>query len=115
MSKKSKRVMRSASELLEAIEALRSVLAGYESVVTDLIARVDQGDEMVEAIQGVNGAKVRPEVTEAMDAFEAARHQVRLAMVAAALEQGASASEVGRALGISRQLASRLASEVEAT
>jgi hypothetical protein len=115
MSKKSKRVVRSASELLEAIEALRSVLEGYDRTVTDLISRVERGDEMVDAIVGVNGATVRPEVTEAMDAFEVARHQVRVAMVAAALEQGATASEVGRALGISRQLAARLASEVDAT
>jgi len=113
MSKKSKRVVRAASELVDATEALRRVLLHYEAVTADLIARVERGDEMVDAIVGVNGATKRTEVTEAIDAFEAARHRVRVAMVAAALDQGASASEVARALGFSRQLASRLVAEIE--
>jgi uncharacterized Fe-S center protein len=91
------------------------VLLRYNKVTTDLISRIERGDPMVEAIQGVKGATVRPVVTEAMEVFEAARHRARVAMLALALEQGATQSEVGRALGISRQLAARLAAEVEDT
>jgi phage terminase large subunit-like protein len=105
--------VRTASELVDATETLRRVLHHYEAVIADLIARVERGGEMVEAIVGVNAATVRTEVTKAMEAFEAARHRVRVAMVAAALDQGASASEVARALGFSRQLASRLVAEIE--
>ena len=53
----------------------------------------------------------RRELTAALDAFEAARHEFRLALFAVCLEEGASISEVGRALGVSRQRASRLAAE----
>ena len=50
-------------------------------------------------------------MTEAVEESEAARHQLRLALFAVGKEEGASISEVGRVLGISRQLASRLAGE----
>jgi hypothetical protein len=53
-------------------------------------------------------------VTEAIQEFEAARHQLRLALFSLGKEEGASISEVGRVLGISRQLASRLAGESDA-
>jgi hypothetical protein len=47
-------------------------------------------------------------MTAALKDFEAARHRVRLAMFSLAKEQGSSFSDMARALGISRQLGSRL-------
>jgi hypothetical protein len=52
-------------------------------------------------------------VTDAVDALEAARHRVRLAMFSLAASQETSASELGRQLGVSRQLAARLAQEAD--
>jgi hypothetical protein len=115
MPEKSKQVVRNALELVEVTEALRAVLLRYNRSTTGLISRVERGEPMVEAIQGVDGSNVRPEVTEAVEVFEKVRHQLRVAMFALALEQGATLSEVGRALGFSRQLASRLAAEIQDT
>jgi len=69
----------------------------------------------VTALQDFKGPERRSEVTDALGEFEAARHQVRLAMFALAKEQGSSFSDLARALGISRQLASRLAAEAQDT
>jgi len=54
-------------------------------------------------------------MTESMEEFEAARYQLRLAIFALGQEEGSSISEFARALGISRQFASRLANEVSSS
>ena len=59
------------------------------------------GTNKVERIEFPNGEK----------AFEVARHRARVAIFALAIEQGTNLSEMGRALGISRQLSSRLGAE----
>ena len=64
-------------------------------------------------LEMLQGPQRRREVTEALEEFETARHRVRLSMFGVAEEQDASISEVARALGISRQLASRLAAEAD--
>jgi hypothetical protein len=115
LSRESKQVVRRAEALLVAIESLRSRLAGYESAVPDFITRIKSGERVDEAIQGVGAATIRSEITEAIDAFETTRREFRTAALALGLEQGLSASEVARAFGFSRQLASRLASELEDT
>jgi len=76
---------------------------------------LEGGAPGVAAAQGTGIPTERRQVTEAIEEFEAARHQLRLALFALGKEEGASISEVGRVLGISRQLASRLAAESEET
>jgi len=52
---------------------------------------------VLEAFDELDGAMLRQrELTETFDEFEAARHQVRLAVFALATTQGASMSELGR-------------------
>jgi hypothetical protein len=113
VSGKSRDVVRRAEALSVALQALTTVLIDYQSAVPDLISRVERGDKVAEAVQGVGAATIRSDVTDALDAFESARHEFRKAVVALGLEQGSSASEVGRAFGFSRQLASRLATEID--
>ena len=55
----------------------------------------------------------RQELNEALEDFESLRHQVRVTFLTLAQEQGTSISEAGRMLGISRQLASRVAAEAD--
>jgi hypothetical protein len=108
---RSKRLVRSFSELIEASEHLRAVLLRYITANDSVATLVGEGAHLVTALQSFGGPVRRSEVTQALEDFEAARHRVRLAMFALAKEQGSSFSDVARVLGISRQLASRLAAE----
>lgn len=73
--------------------------------------RLEEGAPAIGAAKGTGIPTERRQVTEAIQEFEAARHQLRLALFSLGKEEGASISEVGRVLGISRELASRLAGE----
>jgi len=107
-------LVRQISALTEATNNLEAVLARYKRAINDLAAHLDDGESVLEAFDELDGAMLRQrELTETFEEFEAARHQVRLAVFALATAQGASPSELGRRLGISRQLASRLATESE--
>jgi len=99
--------------LSAAVERLRAVLQRFDRAGLKLAAHIEGGANLVAALDHLDGRVRRTEVTEAIDEFEAARHQVRLAMFGLAKEQGSSLSEVARALGISRQLASRQAAETD--
>jgi len=112
---KSKQLVRRLSELIEVAEQLCTVLRRYNKASASVATLVDQDTHLVLALESLEGPVRRSEVTEALEEFEAARHRVRLAMFALAKEQESSFSDVARALGISRQLASRLAAEAEET
>jgi hypothetical protein len=113
VSRKSKHLTRRISDLVEASERLRQLLRRYEKANLDLVKLVDSGQPAIDALGKVKTPVRRREVTETFEEFEAARHQVRLALLALCLDEGTTRSEVGRVLGISRQLASRLSIEVE--
>ncbi len=99
---------------MQITESLREVLARYKRANADLVKRVAQGESVLEAFDGLDGAmQSQRELTDKLEEFEAFRHQVRVALFACATAQGASLSEIGRRLGISRQLASRLAAEAD--
>jgi hypothetical protein len=110
---KSQQLVRRFSELIEAAEDVRAVLRNYSKANLSVATLVDQGANLVAALEDFDGPVRRGKVTDVLKEFEAARHRVRLAMFALAKEQGSSSSDLARALGISRQLASRLASEAE--
>jgi hypothetical protein len=115
MSTGSERLVRNMKTLVEMTEHLSAVLERYKRSSVELATRVQRG-EMLENVFPVIEGPARPrEVTEVLSEFEAARHQVRLAMLELGSEQGISISEMGRQLGLSRQLASRLAAEARAT
>ena len=97
--------------LVEVTERARTVLKRYERASTQVVRRVHEGQRLVDALDKLDGAARRREVTDAMGELSAARHRVRLAMFALGESQGTRVSELGRKLGLSRQLASRLAKE----
>ena len=113
MSRKSKAFVRRTNELVECSERLRRVLVRYEKANSELARRVDGGDAAITAMDKMRTSLRRREITETFDELESARHQVRLALMDLCIEEGSSRSDVARMLGISRQLASRLAIEVE--
>jgi len=109
MASPKKQLVERFAELHEATAHLRDVLLRYDKVTTKVVALIEKGESMVGAIERISGPVRRSEVTDAMEAFEAARHQARLAMFTVAEDEPSNTSDMGRALGISRQLASRLA------
>lgn len=116
VSQKSKHLVVQISALTEAVDHLDEVLVRYKRAIAGLASHVEEGESVLEAFDGLDGVMLRQrELTETFDEFEGARHQVRLALFSLAMAQGASLSEVGRRLGISRQLASRLAAEADGT
>jgi len=113
MSRRTNRLLRDVGVLVDATEHLRNVMRGFARVNASMARRVEKGDDLVSTLESLQGPLRRREVTDALEEFEAARHRVRLSMFGVAQEQEASISEVARALGISRQLASRLAAEAD--
>jgi hypothetical protein len=114
MTKKADRLVSDISVLADASKTLREVLVRYERAIATLASRVKRGESVLEAFDAMDGAMARHrELTEVLEEFETARHEVRLALFSLASAQGASMSELGRRLGISRQLASRLATKAE--
>ena len=99
--------------LIAATEELRKILLTYTKVSADIVVRVEGGQSLVAALEALKGPIRRRAVTDALSTFEDARHEVRLAMFALGHENGTSASELGRQLGISRQLSARLAKQAE--
>jgi hypothetical protein len=97
--------------LVEATDELRVVLLRYKRANLKLISMVAEGESVLGALERVGGSRLRPGLTDALDTFSGARHDGRLALVAAALEDGDTMSDIGRALSVSRQLISRLAGE----
>jgi hypothetical protein len=61
-----------------------------------------------------SAGRVRQDMSDAVNEFEAARHRFRLALVAVALDNGLSARQIGDAFTFSRQLASRYLKEARA-
>src|SRR5271166_1112624 len=109
------RLERRIRELVEASALLREKLQQYETTMNKIAGRLEKGEPGITAAKGTGIPSDRRLVTEAIDNFEAARHELRLALMALGREEGASISEVGRVFGISRQLAARLAGEVAET
>lgn len=102
-----------AAEVGDCTDRLREALERFKEAIAGLAQGVQDGQPAVDALEAVGGSLRRQELTDMLEEFEAARHRIRVALFALAMEQGASISEIGRRLGISRQLASRLATEVQ--
>ncbi|HYA69096.1 MAG TPA: hypothetical protein VED63_10225 [Acidimicrobiales bacterium] len=110
MPTKRDRLVREIRGLMSASDALSDVLERYKAANATLIDRVKAGESVLEALDGLQVPMRRHrELTETLEEFEAARHRVRRSLIALSTSQGASLSELARKLGISRQLASRLA------
>jgi hypothetical protein len=111
MSNKRDQLIRRHYEVIESSSQLRTQLLDFEKAMLKIANRLEGGEPAVSAGHGIGAPGHRQRVTEALSQFEGSRHQLRLALFALALEEGASMAEVGRVLGISRQLASRIAAE----
>ncbi len=98
-------------ELVLTTRLLRRQLGVHEDVCRKVVAGLDQGAPMACLLDDVEAASWRGAVTEAVKGFEVTRHRVRLLLVAIAVDEGMSITDVARHWGVSRQLASRWVQE----
>lgn len=105
------RVVESLRNLLEIDQDVRSRLRANEAVIRRAIKELEKGSTIAETMAVSNVGFGRHAVNEGLDALTLARHELRLAITVAGLKEGMTIGELGRAWGISRQLASRFAKE----
>ena len=103
--------LRQHRELMASLDELREVCLRYKRGADKIRQLMDQGTPAVDALIKANAVQMRQELTQAMERVEAARRGSRVLLLEVAAEEGDSASEFARAIGVSRQLASRLAGE----
>jgi hypothetical protein len=110
MSDDLERVRRALEGIVRADEDLRVAAERHREMSLETARRLESGTEqLTDVLVDLHAAERRQEMNDAIEGFESARHAVRLAFFTLGRTQGATPTSVGRALGISRQLASRLA------
>lgn len=105
----------SAERLLEALAGLRMAVRGAEAATRRALKMVETGASAADALMAIHPSDVRQSMNEALETAERARHDMRLLVFSVLLDQGVSIGELGRAFGISRQLAARLAREARSS
>jgi hypothetical protein len=110
MADEIERVRRALEGIVRADEDLRIAAERHRELSVETARRLETGTEqLTDILVDLHAADRRQEMNDAIEGFESARQAVRLAFFALGRTQGATPTSVGRALGISRQLASRLA------
>jgi hypothetical protein len=104
-------VTQALEELLQALEVLRRSTRASEATIRRALTGSYNGMEITDAVLAAQPAASRGSMNDALKAVEVARHRLRLAVFAAALDDGVSIGELGRMFGFSRQLAARYAKE----
>ena len=98
-------------ELISATATLRSELTTHEAICHQLLDEVRVDHELTGVLPAIHADTWRSAITDAIRGFEAARHRVRLQLVAIEVKEGLSIGEVAKSWGVSRQLASRWVQE----
>jgi len=99
-------------ELMDAGQELRDLILVNRRAFAKGLKLLDQDVPLVDALTQLQTAERRTQMTDALSHFEERRHRLRLSITKAGLQEGMSIGEIGRAFGISRQLAARFAKEV---
>ena len=110
-----KRLERKLELLVKCNDELRVALEKFNETTQRGLALTRAGDvSLVEALTTVRAGAAREQLNKALDKLETARREVRVVMGEVALAEGASLSQLARALGVSRQLLARLAASSRA-
>jgi methylmalonyl-CoA mutase N-terminal domain/subunit len=92
------------------IEAGERLVVGINEFITmnsEALQDIEAGMSLTESFSNRDSAAWSRRVSSLLDEFEARRRDTRRSAAAALLEEGRSVTEVGRAFGVSHQLASR--------
>ncbi len=116
MPQRESALIRETHNLIEATDQLRATLLAYRKACEGMVRTSSPGQPAADTIKAMERLKIREHretVTGAIANFEEARHRVRLELVTEAQDEGRNLSAVAKALGVSRQLASRLGIEAK--
>jgi len=102
-------------ELIDALAEARDEVRRTEQSLRRTLRRVDRGDSVASAVISSDPASLRESYDSALEVVAEARHRLRSLVFALALDEGLSIGDLGRAWGVSRQLASRYVKEVAGT
>jgi hypothetical protein len=108
------KALEDVERLLEGAKSLRADLRAKEACYRRVARHLEQGTGVAELMRQVDTGSARRELTASLDHFEHSRHQSRLSLIAAGLEEGMTIGQLGRSWGFSRQLAARYAKEARA-
>ena len=116
MPRRESSLVRETRHLIEVTDQLRTVLLAYRKACEGMVRSGAPGQPAADTIQSMERLKVREHreaLNEVMAEFEAARHRVRVELVVAAQDEGRNLSDVAKAMGVSRQLTSKLGMEAK--
>ena len=113
------------SEKIRAVESIRATITSSERLREGLLKGESTGRKMIAAIEngvsvahsidasGQDAATLRCSLHDLLEDFQHARHRMRIAFMLPSVAEGMSIGAIGRALGVSRQLAQRLVHEAQ--
>ena len=114
MAAKRPQTMSERSQAILDLEALIGTTMWCEKQMREVrksysvtLAELQAGSPVTDALNGVHAARVRPKMTEAIAALEAARRKSRISLIRADLAEGTSVTQIARTWGASHQLISR--------
>ena len=97
------RVIDVLEELLEATRSARSALAVNEELIARSVEMLRSGGEIADMMHAEPIGDQRQATQDALDRVNAARHQLRLSVVAACVEAGMTPREIAEEWDMSRQ------------
>ncbi len=111
MTSRTDPVAKEIEHFLEAAKALRGELRAKEANCRRMAKLLNGGVEVRTALSLTNAGEARRELSDALEGLEHSRHRVKVVLASRGLDQGMTIGEIGRAWGVSRQLAARYAKE----
>jgi hypothetical protein len=113
MEDETQRAIASIERTIEASQALRANLRSGEAIGRQMIQKLRSGTPVSQAViaTGAEPSQLRKNANTLLAEFEDCRHEMRLAFIGPSITEGMTISQIGRDLGVSRQLAARLAKE----
>jgi hypothetical protein len=111
MDRKRTAAVRDLAELDDRLVELVTALKAYRKTMLHMERSISDGRSVRTALARTVEMMNATGMTETLEAFERARHESRLSLVALAAEEGASNTELGDILGVSRQLVGRWVTE----
>lgn len=108
------RVIEYIERYTAAGDRLAERLADLRTWNTEDIERLRSGVRITESTRVTGSAERSRSLTRLLDEFESSRRGIRAAVVAAALEEGMTITQIAEIFGVSRQLANRFVKEARA-
>ena len=105
--------IRTVERTIASSVALRKHLVSTERTGRKMISALRRGVAISKSVEttGASPGELRQSSHDLIAEYEHCRHEMRAAFLLPSLDEGMSIGDIGRALGISRQLASRLVKE----